>query len=262
METENYYLRVGGFFLLVLMLTIYFMSQFIFDEPEQRFQRYAIYFDGAVSGLSEGARVTLKGIEVGHVETIRFSENQDDVIEVLVDIEDNAPIREDTVASIRFQGITGSTYVFLENKSPNRPPQPIKKLPGAPYPIIQSDESDLYAALSSAPEVMAKIGDVTEQVNQLLANENIQEFSRILDNINDLIGDDNQKSLSRLLDNVETFFDEPNKQAVESLIRNADAAMIEAKTTMREYKLLAKTLREDPSRILRGSKYKGYELEE
>ena len=262
METDNYYLRVGSFFLIVTGLLAYFLISFVFDAPEERFKKYVIYFDGAVSGLSEGARVTLKGIEVGHVDSINFHSYQDDTIEVIVDLEDDAPIRKDTVASIRYQGITGASYIFLENKHPERPPVPLVKLEGQEYPVIQSDQSDLYAALSSAPEVMAKISDVTSQIDKMLDDENLQNFASILENIDNLIGTDNQRSFSNLIENIETFFDEPNKQAVESMIRNADAALIEAKITLREYKLLAKTLREDPSRIIRGSKYKGVELNE
>ena len=262
METDNYYLRVGGFFLLVTILLAYFLSGFIFDEPQQKYQRYAIYFEGAVSGLREGARVTLKGIEVGDVDSIGFHPTRPDTIEVLVDIEEEAPIRQDTVASVRYQGITGASYIFLENKNPNQPPVPLTKSQGQRYPVIQSDQSDLYAALSGAPEVLAKISNVTTQVNRMLNDENLANLSSILENIDLMVGSNNQESLSNLMVNIEGFFDEPNQQAVEELIRNTNAAVIEAKVTMREYRLLAKTLREDPSRILRASKYKGVELNE
>ncbi len=260
METDKYYMRVGAFFLAATVLAVLFMMTFIFDEPEQKFKRYAIYFEGAVSGLTEGAQVTLKGIEVGHVHSIGFHSYQDDMIEVLVDIEDNAPVREDTVASIRFQGITGGSYVFLENKQPERPPVFLEIQKGQRYPIIQSDQSDLYAALSSAPEVLAKISDVSTQVKKMLDDENLESLQSILHSVDEIIGHDNQRSFANLMDNIEKFFDENNQEAVESLIRNTDAAMIEVKTTLREYKLLAKTLREDPSKIIRGSKHKGYEL--
>lgn len=262
METDKFYMRVGAFFLVATILVVAFLSSFIFDAPEKQFQRYAIYFEGAVSGLSEGSRVTLKGIDVGHVESIGFYSYQDDMIEVLVDIEETAPIREDTVASVRFQGITGASYIFLENKHPERPPVYLTRQEGQRYPIIQSDQSDLYAALSSAPEVMAKISSVSKQVEKMLNDENLETLASIMENIDAIIGDNNQRSFANLMNNIERFFDENNQEAVEDLIRNTNAAMIEAKTTLREYKLLAKTLREDPSKIIRGSKHKGYELRE
>lgn len=262
METDKYYMRVGAFFLAVTVLAVFFLGMFIFEAPENKFQRYAIYFEGAVSGLSEGSRVTLKGIDVGHVHSIGFYSYQDDMIEVLVDIEESAPIREDTVASVRFQGITGGSYIFLENKFPEQPPVYLTRHEGQRYAIIQSDQSDLYAALSSAPEVLSKISSVSMQVEKMLNDENLETLSSIMDSIDEIIGTDNQRSFSNLINNIERFFDENNQEAVESLIRNTDAAMIEAKTALREYKLLAKTLREDPSKIIRGSKHQGYELRE
>lgn len=262
METEKYYVRVGAFFLGVMIVAGYFLGAFVFATPQKQYERYAIYFEGAVSGLSEGSRVTLKGIEVGRVHTIGFHSFQDDMIEVLVDIDETAPVREDTVASVRYQGITGASYIFLENRRPDLPPVYLTRREGQRYPIIQSDRSDLYAALSSAPEVMAQISAVGGRIEEMLNEENLESLGSILESIDVLIGAGNRNVFERLLNNIEEFFADDNKQAVESLIRNLDAAAIEAKTTMREYRLLAKSLREDPSKIIRGSSYRGLELKE
>ena len=246
METDKYYFRVGIFFLFILAGFAWFLTAFIMPDKKNEYFRYAIYFEDSVSGLSEGGPVMLKGINVGTVAAIGFYSYQNDVIEVLVDIEKSAPIREDTIASIRTRGITGSSYIFLENKYPDAPPvymYPNGDKEEGDYLTIESRQSDLHAALSSAPEVLGKISSVGDRVEDVLSDKNLETLSSILDRINKAMDDDNQ-------------------QSVEDILRNLDAALIEAKITLREYRLLAKTLREDPSLILRGSKHQGYELRE
>jgi phospholipid/cholesterol/gamma-HCH transport system substrate-binding protein len=243
METDKYYFRVGVFFLLVIAGFVYFLSMFILPDKSDKYYRYVIYFDGAVSGLTEGSRVTYKGIDVGYVSTIGFHSYQSDAIEVLVDIEKSAPIREDTVASVRLQGITGTSYIFLQNTRPDQPPVYLYPDEDGDYLEIPSQPSDLHAALTSAPEILGKISTVGDRINLMLSDRNLKTLSSILDSLDDLMAETNQES-------------------VEDIMRNLDGALIEAKITLREYKLLAKTLREDPSLLLRRSKHQGYELRE
>ena len=260
METEPYYLRVGVFSALALCAFVWFLSLFLMDGPEDNFKRYAIYFKGAVSGLDEGAPVKLRGIDVGHVETISFNAEYDDVIEVLVDIKRGAPIRDDTVASVRFQGITGNTYVFLQNTKTFQESKLLEKRHGQPYPVIRSNQSDLYAALSSAPEVLGKFSNVATQIESLLDEQNVMHVSSILAQIDQFVGRENQGSFARLINNFNHFLSNQNADNLEVLLYNTNKMVVEATDTIREYKMLAKTLRDDPSRVLRGPKHQGHVL--
>lgn len=244
METDKYYFRVGLFLLLIIAAFVYFLSVFILPEQRDRYFRYVIYFDGAVSGLSEGARVTYKGIDVGSVARIGFHSYQSDVIEVLVDIEQTAPIREDTVASVRLQGITGASYIFLQNTRADEAPVYLyPDMYDDRYLEIPSRPSDLHAALTSAPEIMARFSMVGDRIGLMLSEQNLETLSSILDRLNQAI-------------------DDPNQNRIEDILRNIDTTLIEAQTTLREYRFLAKTLREDPSLLIRQSRHQGYELRE
>lgn len=222
METERHYFKVGLFFLAVMAAFVYYVTTFGGDDENRNLKRYAVYFRHSVDGLARGAPVKLKGIVVGVVDSIKFVSAVDDKILVLADISESAPVRSDTVASIGFQGITGTTFLSLENAdaAANVPPLAIEK--GQDYPVIQSKPSRMQSLMSDAPEVLAKMTRTVDQAQKLLSDKNIE--------------------------------------AAQVLLPEAHDALTEAAAAFREIKMLARTLREDPSIILRGSKYQGYQV--
>ena len=225
METEKYYFRVGLFFAVVSAAFVYYLIVFGGGQESRSLMRYAITFDHSVAGLTRGAPVKLKGIEVGLVDSIRFVSRDNDEIRVLADIDETAPVNGDTLASVAFQGITGTTYLALENDAkPGAKPAPLVKKEGEKYPVIRSGPSELQTALSSAPAMISKLGKTADQAQRLLSDNNIA--------------------------------------AVQGLLPEAHDALREAAGAFREFKMLARTLREDPSIILRGTKYDGYKVQQ
>src|SRR5258708_34765199 len=87
MEREANYVAVGAFVLLIAVmaaLVVYWYS----DSGDQRsYIRYEIYFDGSVSGLSEGGQVRYLGVDVGRVGRIRLDRRAADRVRVMHDIE-------------------------------------------------------------------------------------------------------------------------------------------------------------------------------
>ncbi|MFH1157971.1 MAG: MlaD family protein [Pseudomonadota bacterium] len=222
METEKYYFRVGLFFLTGVAAFIYYLVAFGAGSDSKNMVRYAVYFDSSVAGLARGAPVKLKGIEVGFVQDIRFVSRGNDRILVTADIIDTSPIREDTVATVSFQGITGTTYLTLENTGMDKAPFLLSRKKDEKYPVIRSRKSDLQSALSSMPEVMGKLEQVVVQVQKLLNDKNIAAY--------------------------------------QGLFPEAHDALTEATSAFREIRMLARTLREDPSIVIRGTEYKGYQV--
>jgi phospholipid/cholesterol/gamma-HCH transport system substrate-binding protein len=222
METEKHYFKVGLFFIAVIAAFIFFTTTFGHGNGSQSLRRYAIYFDQGVDGLARGAVVKLRGIPVGLVSDISFAAANNDRILVIADIDETAPVRADTVASIALQGITGSSYLSLENTLPATDAPPLKVEAGEKYPVIRAQPSGLQALLSNAPAMMGKLTQTVGQAQKLLSDKNI---------------DDTQ-----------------------ALLPEAHDALTEAAGAFREIKMLARELREDPSIIIHGSKYQGYQV--
>lgn len=222
METEKQYLRVGIFFFSVMGILIWYLMTFGAGTERQSLLRYALYFDTSVAGMTRGAPVRLQGLDIGIVSDIHFVSDKDDRILVIADIEEMSPIRADTLASVAFQGITGTTYLSLDNTESGKQLPRLAAKPGEAYPVIKARPSDLQVVLASAPEVMAKLSRIAEQTEKLLSDNNIQ--------------------------------------AVQGDIAQVHDVLREATGAMRELKMLARTLREDPSIILRGTDHEGYKV--
>lgn len=222
METEKHYFKVGLFFLAALAAFLYYVTAFSRDGGSQDLKRYAVYFDRSVAGLARGAPVKLKGIMVGVVSNIRFVSADNDRILVTADIADTAPVRSDTVASVAFQGITGAAYLALENSVPAAQSQPLAVQKGEDYPVIAARTSDMQTLMSEAPATLARVNATVTQAQKLLSDKNVE--------------------------------------TAQALLPEAHDALTEAAAAFREIKMLAREIREDPSIILHGPKYQGYQV--
>ncbi len=249
MEQQRYYFRVGLFAAVIIIGAIAFIGWLAGNSAKDTYIRYAIYFEGSVDGLSLGSPVKLKGIQVGNVVDIDFAEatTGSDLIRVLADIVDTAPIRSDTIAALQIQGITGTSFISLDNNGGDNVTAMVKPA-DQEYFVIQSKPSPLEKLFTSVPQLIDGLTRLSKQGQKLFSDENIAAVNSTIhsievsaNTIGGALGGNNQASLRQSLQ-------EMNK------------VMVEAKTTLREIKMLARTLREDPSIIIHGQKHEGKKL--
>ena len=238
MEQDGYYFRVGLFVAVTMALAIGVIGWFTGHRDEMGKTTYAIYMKGSVNGLTLGAPVTLSGIQVGNVKDISFTPDSG-FIRVLADIVDTAPVHTDTVASLKLQGITGTSFVGLENTGTN--PQPIEATDKDGYKLITSVPSPLDRVFTSIPELIDQVTKLTERGQSLLDDENIKEVHALLVSLNKIMANSNGQSL-------------------ESAVAHMNELIVEGKDTMREVKMLTRTVREDPSVVLYGTKHPGVKV--
>jgi phospholipid/cholesterol/gamma-HCH transport system substrate-binding protein len=226
MEQDGYYFRVGIFVAIALFASVIVIGWFAGHGDELGKTTYAIYMKGAVNGLTPGAPVSLGGIQVGNVKDISFA-SSDGFIRVLADIVDTAPVRADTVASLQLQGITGTSLIGLENSGLDT--QPITKLDKDGYKIISSKPSPLERVFTTIPELIDQVTQLSQRGQALLDDKNIAAVHALLLSLN---------SSALMLNDLLT----------------------ESKGTLREVKMLSRTLREDPSVVLFGTKHEGVKV--
>jgi phospholipid/cholesterol/gamma-HCH transport system substrate-binding protein len=82
-----------------------------------------IVFDGSAAGLRKGGGVNFDGVPAGEILSIKL-ENPRKIV-VLAMLDNNAPIRKDTVVGIEFQGLTGVAAISLVGGAPSAPPVPL-----------------------------------------------------------------------------------------------------------------------------------------
>jgi phospholipid/cholesterol/gamma-HCH transport system substrate-binding protein len=180
MEREANYVAVGAFVLLVAVMAALFVYWYSDSGDQRNFTRYEIYFDGSVSGLSEGGQVRYLGVDVGRVVRIRLDRRAADRVQVIADIDSSAPISEQTLAELSLQGVTGLLYIDLQQLKPGAQTERLMdRIQSENYPVIRSVHSNFDLFLSSLPALAARVGELATRANRLLSDENIAAFNRL-----------------------------------------------------------------------------------
>jgi phospholipid/cholesterol/gamma-HCH transport system substrate-binding protein len=180
MDRDANYVAVGAFVLLVIAMAVSFVFWYTEEQDKRTYQRYEIYFDGSVSGLSPGSPVRYLGVDVGKVARILLDPQQRKRVQVLADIDSTAPIDDRTLASLSLQGITGLLFIDLEQAKNAAAAAALPQ--GQRYPVIRSTRSDFALLLSSLPALATHAIDLVDRFDQLASDENVRAFKATLDN--------------------------------------------------------------------------------
>jgi phospholipid/cholesterol/gamma-HCH transport system substrate-binding protein len=199
METRASYVAVGVFVVVLLAGLVLAVLWFARGAVADHSLRYETYFTSVGSGLSQGSSVRVSGVQLGHVVGVSLDPDDPTRVRVTMDINPNAPIRSDSVASLEIQSLAGTTAVEITPGSKNAPE--IVLAPGHRYPVIWSRESNLQQVVEAVPELVAKFTDVTDKLGQIVDAKNRQALADTLENLSQLtaVASAHREDLARLL---------------------------------------------------------------
>ena len=202
METRANYVLIGSFTLAVIAAAIGFVLWFQSLHTTKQRSPLRVVFEGPAAGLRNGGSVNFNGIRVGEVVSVKL-DNPRRVV-ALAMIENNAPIRKDTLVGLEFQGLTGVAAISLKGGDEA----------AAPPPLAQ----DGLPTLTADPK---KLQDVTEAIRGTLQN------------INKIVAD-NQESVKNSLKNLETFTNSlaRNSEKIDGVMAKVDGVMLKADSLM------------------------------
>jgi phospholipid/cholesterol/gamma-HCH transport system substrate-binding protein len=181
-EREANYLAVGSFVLLVAVMGVLFVYWYSDSHEHRHYQRYEIYFDGSVSGLTEGGAVRYLGVDVGRVQRMRIDPRAANRVQIIADIDASAPISERTIAQLQLQGVTGLLYIDLTLQR-NVEGRLLEDVPSETYPVIRSAHSDLDVFLSSLPDLTARLNELAARATRVLSDRNIAAIDGVIGNL-------------------------------------------------------------------------------
>jgi len=100
-----------GIFLIMGLLCIFYLSVKLGEVTLFGTNQYPVkaYFSN-ISGLKEGATVEIAGVTVGKISKIDLHDYEASVVMLL---DPDVQIQEDSIASIRTQGIIGDKYIKI-----------------------------------------------------------------------------------------------------------------------------------------------------
>jgi phospholipid/cholesterol/gamma-HCH transport system substrate-binding protein len=135
-----------------------------------QYDLYLAIEDESVAGLNVNAPVKFNGVDVGKVKDIQLDPARPERVRLLFAIAHGTPIKQDTLAVLKTQGLTGIAYVELSGGGRDAaPPQVV-----APemYPVIQTKPS-LSARLENVlTAVLSKMDHTTSSIDALLSDQN------------------------------------------------------------------------------------------
>jgi phospholipid/cholesterol/gamma-HCH transport system substrate-binding protein len=172
----------------------------------QHLDRYLVYMSDSVSGLNVDASVKYRGVDIGKVEQLDIDSKNPEHVRLLLQVRQGAPITEDTVATLEYQGLTGIANVNLSGGRAES--RPLARTPGEEYPVIKGRPS-IFASLDTT------LSDLLTNLTQTSAG------------INALLGEENRANVSRSIENVAIFTDRFAQQSgkLEEIIAHLDATL-------------------------------------
>lgn len=184
MESKVNYAIVGAFVVTLIAAITFAIIWLSAGFNNKEYNTYRSYINESVTGLSIDSPVKYSGVDVGLVKEIKLSNNNPQLVEILMDIEEGTPITKSTVATLTSQGLTGVAYIDLKTKGNDL--SPLVKLPGQKYPVIPSFPS-LFSRLDTSVSLLINnMNSISDDLRNVLNKQNQKAFSDSLANINTL----------------------------------------------------------------------------
>ena len=148
---------------------------------QKKYDLYLAIEDESVAGLNLNAPVKYNGVDVGKVRDIHLDPENPERVRLIFAIERGTPIKVDTVAVLKTQGLTGIAYVELNGGA--RDAAPLRATTPGEYPVIRTKPS-LSARLENVlTTVLAKLDSTSNNLNAILSDENRLAFKSALADI-------------------------------------------------------------------------------
>jgi len=180
------YAMVGLFVILLGASWVAISLWLALGDFSSQYTTYRVYLDESVSGLYVDAPVKYRGVEIGKVHTIKLNPEVPGQVQLTLDIESGAPIKEDTIAVLTVQGLTGIAFVDLTGGSLESPL--LQAEDGEDYPVIQTGPSFFSRLDTSGTELIANLNILAHSLANVLNTEGTQTLNQILTNIKDITG--------------------------------------------------------------------------
>lgn len=148
---------------------------------QKKYDVYLAVEDESVAGLNIDAPVKYNGVDVGKVQTISLDRTNPQRVNLLFAIERGTPVKEDTIAVLRTQGLTGIAYVELNGGSVTSPTLVAKG--DERYPQIQTKPSLAARLENILTSVLAKLDSTSTSISAILSPENQAAFRSALADI-------------------------------------------------------------------------------
>ncbi len=217
MENRAYALAAGLFTLLLGIGVVATALWFSGDTVQN--DEYLLVSHYPVSGLNPQAPVRYRGVTVGKVVDIKFDQQDARAILVKILVQTGTPLTQGAYARLGSQGVTGLSYVMLDDDG--KKPAPLVAEGGQPA-RIEVRPSFMDSISASGEELVANFNQVAKRVDTLLSDDNQKQLIGTLRNLDHATG-----KFASLATSME-----PSVKALPALMNDAGIALKRADTLL------------------------------
>ena len=221
---------VAGIFVVLLSLLLLALASWLTRDTGKR-NIYEISTRETVTGLQPQAPVRYRGVDIGKVDTIGFDSKTAGNVLIRIEVDGAAPITADTFATLGFQGVTGLSFVQLDDTGK----QSTRLVPNDDAPPRIPLHPGLLAKLQDKGEkILDQVEQATARINQVLADPNQKRLALALDNVGEAAA-----SVSKLSTSMTALLDAqfgPTRVNIPAFVKNADATLTSVRGTSDEAK--------------------------
>lgn len=220
MDSRVSYALVGLFVIVLTMATIASIFWLNAGTEKKVYNSYQVYIKESVSGLNRKAPVKYRGVEVGYVSHIALDPKRPSEVFVLLDIEKGTPIKQDTTATLKSQGLTGLAYIELSGGSIEEAPPETKQ--GEVYPELGTTPSLFVRFDQSISSLLEKLDNISQTTNTLIVN--LDSLSIMA---NRFLSEENRQAVATILKNTQNVTEvlEKRKQQIDQGIVSTTALL-------------------------------------
>lgn len=262
MDTKVNYAVIGAFVITltaVIILSIIWLSS---GFSTQQYTIYQVNMEEAVTGLSRDATVEFNGVSVGTVNSITISKKNPNLVELLLNIQNDTPITQGTIATLSTRGVTGISYISLKDKGNNL--NPLKPINNQKYPLIKTAPSIFLQLDAALQKITNSIDQVSQSFTLLFDKDNLRSIKQILASTNQLANTlaSNNEKIDMILHNTELttarfpMLIQSSTRAMQTLqtqtLPDTNRAIANLNNMIDNLSTLTSELQQNPSVLIRG----------
>lgn len=179
MEPKAHHIIIGLFTVIIAAAALIFALWLGKSATDRDWAWYEIGFDHPVSGLSKGNPVQYSGVEVGEVVDLSLDSENPSHVRVLIRVDENVKIRENTRVGLVLANITGSMSVRFQGGTTD---SPVLEGSRSDPPLITAEPSVFTSLLDNGEALLSKAERLLTNANILFSEENSENLTRILRN--------------------------------------------------------------------------------
>ena len=250
METRARHLAVGAFVMVLVICGGLFAIWVAKFSGQVTFVPYFTRFSGSVSQMRADTTVLFGGIPIGRVTDVRIDPVNSELARVDFVVREGTPIHEDSQATIEIQSIAGGVGLQISRGTSSS-----NLLP--PGREVKGGFSPLERVMSQAPNLIAKLTVIADNLNKMLSDENRDALTQTLGNLRDLSVSLNshQQQLDDLLTNGNSAvsnFSEAGaslKNLADQLNKSAGAMTGDARKAVQSFQQMSAAFKETADQL-------------